>query len=167
MKVGPQRHAPTAVPPGKTRYPFYRRLGGPQGRSGRVWKISPPTGIRTRTVQPVASRYTDWAIAAQLICDRNRISYKWICWFCYGSLNGVWGLLFREMCVFCNANICCVMLLNVAAFDKQILNEHNSYKTRLNIPLFYQQTVRFASEFKYGNTLPLFVSCAGPSGRAV
>ena len=24
------------LPPGKTRYPFYRRLGGPQGRSGRV-----------------------------------------------------------------------------------------------------------------------------------
>jgi len=27
--------------PGKTRYPFYRRLGGPQGRSGQVRKISP------------------------------------------------------------------------------------------------------------------------------
>jgi hypothetical protein len=32
---------------GNTRYPLYRRLGGPQGRSGRVRKISPPTGIRT------------------------------------------------------------------------------------------------------------------------
>ena len=28
-----------------TRYPLCRRLGGPQGRSGRVRKISPPTGI--------------------------------------------------------------------------------------------------------------------------
>jgi len=27
--------------PGKTRYPFYRSLGGPQGRSGHVRKISP------------------------------------------------------------------------------------------------------------------------------
>ena len=26
------------LPPGKTRYPFYRRLGGPQGRSGRAAK---------------------------------------------------------------------------------------------------------------------------------
>jgi len=26
-------------PPGKTRYPLYRRLGGPQGRSGPVRKI--------------------------------------------------------------------------------------------------------------------------------
>ena len=30
-----------------TRYPLYRRLGGLQGRSGRVRKISPPTGIRS------------------------------------------------------------------------------------------------------------------------
>ena len=35
------------LPPGKTRYPLYRRLGGPQGRSGQVRKISPPTGIRS------------------------------------------------------------------------------------------------------------------------
>jgi len=33
--------------PGNTRYPLYRRLGGPQGRSGQVRKISPPTGIRS------------------------------------------------------------------------------------------------------------------------
>jgi len=30
------------LPPGKTRYPFYRRLDGPHGRSGRVQKISSP-----------------------------------------------------------------------------------------------------------------------------
>ena len=46
------------LPPGKTRYPFYRRLRGPQGRSGRVEDLV-PTGIRSRTVQPVVSRYTD------------------------------------------------------------------------------------------------------------
>ena len=48
------------LPPGKTRYPFYRRLGGPQGRSGRTENLI-HTGIRSRTVQPVVSRYTDWA----------------------------------------------------------------------------------------------------------
>ena len=47
MGVGGQHHAPAALPPRKTRYPLYRRLGGPQGRSGRVRKISPPTGIRS------------------------------------------------------------------------------------------------------------------------
>ena len=48
------------LPPGKNRYPLYRRLGGPQGQSGRAEKFV-PTGIRSRTVQPVVSRYTDWA----------------------------------------------------------------------------------------------------------
>jgi hypothetical protein len=37
------------------RYPLYRRLGGPQGRSGRVRKISPPTGIRSPD-RPVRSQ---------------------------------------------------------------------------------------------------------------
>ena len=50
-----------SLPPGKTRYPLYRRLGGPQGRCGQVRKISPPPGFDPRTVQTVASRYTDWA----------------------------------------------------------------------------------------------------------
>jgi hypothetical protein len=35
---------------GKTRYPLYRRLGGPQGCSGHVRKISPPRGFDSRTV---------------------------------------------------------------------------------------------------------------------
>jgi hypothetical protein len=48
------------LPPGKTRYRLYRRLGGPQGRSGRVRKISPPPGFDPRTVQPVGSRYTNY-----------------------------------------------------------------------------------------------------------
>ena len=50
-----------SLPPGKTRYPFYRRLDGPQGRSGQVRKISSPPGFDLRTVQPVTSRYTDYA----------------------------------------------------------------------------------------------------------
>jgi hypothetical protein len=61
MGVKGQRHDPAALPPGKTRYPFYRRLGGPQGLSGQVRKISPPPGFDPRTVQPVGSRYTDYA----------------------------------------------------------------------------------------------------------
>jgi len=31
--------------PGKTRYQLYRRMGGPQGRSGQVRKISSPPGF--------------------------------------------------------------------------------------------------------------------------
>ena len=40
--VGGQCHAQAALTPGKTTYPLCRNLGGPQGRSGRVQKISPP-----------------------------------------------------------------------------------------------------------------------------
>ena len=50
-----------SLPQGNTWYPLYRRLGGPQGRSGQVRKISPPMGFDPRTVQPIASRYTDYA----------------------------------------------------------------------------------------------------------
>ena len=64
MGVCGQRHAPAALPPGKTQYPLCRRLGGPQDRCGRMRKISHPSGFDPRTIQPVANRYTDWAIAA-------------------------------------------------------------------------------------------------------
>ena len=57
--VSGQRHAPAALPPGMTRYPLYRRLVRPQGRYGKVRKISPPLGFDPRTMQPVASRYTN------------------------------------------------------------------------------------------------------------
>ena len=49
-----------SLPPGKIRYPLYRRLGGAQGRSGHVQKISTPPGFDPWTIQPVASRYTDY-----------------------------------------------------------------------------------------------------------
>ena len=41
-------------------YPLYRRLGGPQGRSGQAENLTPP-GFDPRTIQSVVSRYTDWA----------------------------------------------------------------------------------------------------------
>jgi hypothetical protein len=41
---------PGRFTPGKEiRYPLYRRLGGPQSRSGRVRKISPLSGIDSHT----------------------------------------------------------------------------------------------------------------------
>ena len=64
--VGGQHHAPAALLLGKIRCPLYWRLGGPHGRPGRVWKISHLPGFDPRTVQPVASRYTDWAIPLRL-----------------------------------------------------------------------------------------------------
>jgi len=51
---GSASHSGRSLPSGKIRYPLYRRLGGPQGRSGEVRKISPPPGLDPRTVQLVA-----------------------------------------------------------------------------------------------------------------
>ena len=51
------RHAPVAP------YPQERtgtHCSGPQGRSGQVWKISPPPGFDPRTVQHAASCYTKY-----------------------------------------------------------------------------------------------------------
>ena len=48
-----------SLPQEKTRYPLYRRLGGPPGPVWTGTENLAPTGIRSRTVQPVASRYTD------------------------------------------------------------------------------------------------------------
>ena len=64
--VGGKRHAPAALSPGKTRYPLYRRLGGPQERSGRVRKNIVSTGIRSPDRPALTSRYTDWAIPTPL-----------------------------------------------------------------------------------------------------
>jgi hypothetical protein len=57
MGVGGKRHALAALLLEKTRYPLYRRLGGPQSQSGWVWKISPPPGFDHHTVQTIASHY--------------------------------------------------------------------------------------------------------------
>ena len=66
MGVGGQRHAPAALPRERDPYLSYRSLGGPQGLSGLVRKISSAPGFDARTVQPIASRYTDCAIPAHL-----------------------------------------------------------------------------------------------------
>ena len=59
----------SSLSPGKTRYPLYRRLGGPQGRSGQVRKISPPTGIRSPD-RPVRSQSLYWlSYRSPPVCD--------------------------------------------------------------------------------------------------
>jgi hypothetical protein len=68
---------------------------GPQGRSGRVQKTSPPRGFDLRTVKPVASRYTDCSILAhtQSVKDEKRLwSVSGVC--CGRCLEVIsWGLL--------------------------------------------------------------------------
>jgi hypothetical protein len=49
-----------------TRYPSYRRLVGPQGRSGWERKISPPPDFEALTAQHVVCRSNDYAIPVVL-----------------------------------------------------------------------------------------------------
>jgi hypothetical protein len=65
MEVSGQLHVLAALPPGKE--PMVpMRLGGPQSRSGHGEEKNPhhrrESNPRTPIVQPVAQRYTDWAI---------------------------------------------------------------------------------------------------------
>ena len=62
-----QRHDPAALAPRMTRYSLYRRMGRPQGRSGRKRKSRLQRGFDPRTVKSEASRYTDQAIAAPFV----------------------------------------------------------------------------------------------------
>lgn len=53
------------------------RLGGSQGPSGLVWKISPPPGFNPWTVQPVANCYTDYAIPPLPKAGRRKFKEVW------------------------------------------------------------------------------------------
>jgi hypothetical protein len=93
-----------SLPPGKTRYPLYRRLSGLQGLSGQVRKTSPPPGFDHRTLQPVASRYTDYAIRLthKTVTNSNEnILYSHpSCFISFG--NRVWEFLPNfHICQFC------------------------------------------------------------------
>jgi hypothetical protein len=70
MGLGGQLQAPAAFTPENIRYQLY----GLQCQSGKVGKISPPPGLDPRTVQPVASRYTDYAIPAHI----NVLVYQYL-----------------------------------------------------------------------------------------
>ena len=59
MRVGDERYAPAALTTAKTRYPLYRRPGGPQDRSGWVLKSRP-----NRDSIPDRPRFTDRVIPA-------------------------------------------------------------------------------------------------------
>jgi hypothetical protein len=95
MVVSGQSHAPATLPPGMSQYPLRSRLGGPQGQSGWVWKISPPPGFDPRTVQPVVSCYTDCVIPAhssplQEVLIITPLSLQWVC---KNTVRGPWQFL--------------------------------------------------------------------------
>jgi hypothetical protein len=94
MGVGGQHHAPAALPPGKR--PGIHCTGGsvgPRAGFGRVRKISPRPGFDPWTFQPVASRYTDYAIPLGWRVNRVNllISCLQIFFFLISVLGGLGG----------------------------------------------------------------------------
>jgi hypothetical protein len=77
MGLGGERQAPAVLSPGMTRYPLYRRLGGPQERSGQLRKISSPPECDPRTVKPVTIRYTDYAIPTYAVAGNKKNVEMW------------------------------------------------------------------------------------------
>jgi hypothetical protein len=90
MEVSGQLHAPAVYLQGNSPwYPLDRRLGRPQSRSGRGGeeKNFRESNPRTPIVQPIAQRYTDWAINVQnyLRCLSKKL------WACYcPSYSNLW-----------------------------------------------------------------------------
>ena len=99
---GIQRHVPITLPPGKTRYPLNKRLGEPQGLSGRVRKLSPTPGFDLRTVEslyrlsypgpPVCNNSTTNTV---LIC-KSILREFWI-WFITLGMNRIKNIVHRRI----------------------------------------------------------------------
>jgi len=67
-----QRHAPAAIYPQER--PGTRCTGGwvdPRAVLDRCGKSNPPLGFDPRTIQPVASRYTNWATPVHLLSKKG------------------------------------------------------------------------------------------------
>ena len=126
--------------PAKNRYPFYRRLDGSQGRSGRAENLA-PTGIRSQTVQPVVSRYTDWATGPlywqntahyiYLIHKHSRLlQHVWAISHCH--LQG--GLIYTR-CIY-GYNLT-MMALNVKIYCKYIITTSTCSSDNIEKLKFY------------------------------
>jgi hypothetical protein len=83
--------------PGKTRYPLYRRLGGPQGRSGQMRKISPPTRIRSPDRPARSQSLYRLSYPAHDICTRAKDYVRLLIYYTQ-SLNEMGGAILH-LCI--------------------------------------------------------------------
>jgi len=71
------------LPPGKTRYPFYRMLGGPQGLSGRAEKSHPHRDsipdrpARSQSLYRLSYPAHVHVVRPLLLSDFNKTSFFW------------------------------------------------------------------------------------------
>jgi hypothetical protein len=121
-----------------TRYPSYNRLGGTQGRSGRIRKISPPPGVDPRTVQPIAipvaalvhsmSRESlPPSLDLFLLTPFKAILWRWICMerqcstdpiLIIPSVLGSFPVCRHYACVQCKAVLCAITWSSMCAWTE-------------------------------------------------
>ena len=114
---------------------MYRRLGGPEGRSWRAWKISRSPRFDPRTVQSVASRYTDWAIAAHIKAEQlTKVKSLWL--LQQRNRNVSFQQRWRNVLVTVSLTLrwrCSIWItrlsINRFPWDKPIKRRHNKYNT--------------------------------------
>ena len=157
MGVFGQRHAPGRFTPRKeTRYPLYRRLGEPQGRSWRVQKISPLPGFDPRTVQPVASMYQSLGKLSVFLSLENKL------WRCSKQLPHLVIVVSRVTSTSACISLClCVCsLLCMQGNVIRRLNTHTHTHTYLRLAHAWKQLKlslpvceRTQREWRYTSTL--------------
>jgi len=94
-----------ALPQERYPVPIVQEAGWAQGCSGQVRKILFPPGFNPWTVQPVASRYTDFAVPDISFCPAHfHIFVTGIVWIIY-------------KCVYCNPVTECRVAVSCVCFD--------------------------------------------------
>ena len=110
----------------ETRYPLCRGLGGTQGRSGRVWKISPPTGIRSRE-RPARSkslyRMSHRGASHRPIFNCYLQPYTWYSWFATENIG-------RQDT--CQATLCCSPLRFLFSSPLDLSSHYTSLSCLIN-----------------------------------
>jgi hypothetical protein len=137
--VGGQSHAPAALAPAKTRYPLYRRLGGPQGRVWTGRKISPPTGLLSpdRPALSESLYRLSYPAPPPLILQMlnlGRYTVEFLLWICYVT--------------HCSEN-------TVITYEVQSnISQLGDIRSTAVLTLFYQPTrggeINYCSQFRLG-----------------
>jgi len=97
----PRPRSDRFIPMKETRYPLYRRLGGPHGRSGGTRKISPPLGFDIYIYIHTHTMAVPWfrQLVACLSMRRPRFNLGSVC-LGFVVHGGSWTLLRPSTAVF-------------------------------------------------------------------